>query len=534
MAKRALFFFMAVLCLLGGVLLRVYAISADDLSDAADEQASVTLTLGTARGTIYDRNLTPLVNTRSEWRAAVAPYPQAVSLLRKTLAPSALEDVLERLQGGKPIALKLEELLPTTDGIVTAEFPLRYGLRTIAPHVIGYCGADGSGVTGAEYVFDDLLSSYSGAVSVTYAVDAVGTPIEGVAPTVQNTLGNVAGGVVLTLDGNLQRMAEEVAKTHLERGAVLITEPQSGDILAMVSVPDYQPLSVEEALTEEGAPLLNRAMTDYNCGSVFKMVTVAAALEAGIPVSRSFTCSGNVEVDGVGFHCHNVFGHGVLDMTEGFSKSCNPYFIQLGQEVGAERLYDMASSLGFTRAVSVAEDWQTARALLPSIEELSSASALANLSFGQGGLMATPVHLAQLVGAIVNDGKLVRPRLVYGTVDADGTLREKETTPYQNAFSASTAAALRTMMEQSMIDGTGALGQPFHLAAAAKTGTAETGWYEEGKEVVQHWYAGYYPAENPQYVIVVLSENMEASGVRADPAFRQLCEELYARMLVSD
>ena len=530
MYKRTLFFFLATVCLLGVVLLRLYVLSAEDLSQAAEEQASVTLSLGTVRGTIYDRDLQPFVNTEGEWKAAVAPYPQALSRLSETLLPADFSSLLTRLQDGKPAVIALPELVVPTGGIVSARFPVRYGARTLAPHAVGYVDAAGKGVSGAEFVFDELLTSFAGEVRATYAVDAVGAPLEGVEPTVSNTLGNAVGGVALTLSADLQSMAEEIAAAYLERGAILITEPQSGDILAMVSVPAYQPQAVADALEESGAPLLNRAMTNYNCGSIFKMVTAAAALEAGISPEEKCTCNGSAAVAGTEFRCHYIFGHGSIDMATGFSKSCNPYFINIGLQLGGERLYQMASTLGFTRAISVAEGWQTARALLPSVESLTDERALANLAFGQGELMATPVHIAQLVGAIVNDGQLVRPRLFLGTVDAQGTLHKEESTPPQTVFSASTAEQLRAMMERSMEDGTGVRGKPFHLTAAAKTGTAETGWYEEGEEVVQHWYAGYYPADAPQYVVVVLSENMEISGVRADPAFREICEALYLRM----
>ena len=530
MPKRALCFFLAILCLLGGLLLRLYTVSEGSLSRAAGEQASVTLTLGSALGTIYDRHMTPLVNRTSELKTAVAPFPETLSLLSETFG-EAFRPIRERLADGKPVVCTLPGEPPISAGTVTAPIPVRYG-SVLAPHVIGYRGADGGGVTGAEYVFDERLTACRGQFRVTYTVDAFGTPIEGVTPTVTDTLHAASAGVVLTLDAELQAMAEEVARQHLQRGAIVITEPRSGDILAMVSVPDYQPDAVGEALESEGAPLLNRAMTNYNCGSVFKMVTAAAALEAGFTTEETAFCSGSTEVAGTVFHCHLLFGHGLLDMPTAFSKSCNPYFIGLGQKVGAERLYAMASALGFTRAVTVAEGWQTARAVLPSPTDLTAPAELANLSFGQGKLMATPVHMAQLVGAIVNDGQMVRPRLQLGTADADGHLTPAASVPPQTVFSASTAAALRSMMERSTEDGTGIRGKPFHGRAAVKTGTAETGWYEDGEEVVQHWYAGYYPAEDPRYVLVVLSENMEASGVRADPAFRQLCEELYYRSLI--
>ncbi|MBR3290457.1 MAG: penicillin-binding protein 2, partial [Clostridia bacterium] len=157
----------------------------------------------------------------------------------------------------------------------------------------------------------------------------------------------------------------------------------------------------------------------------------------------------------------------------------------------------------------------------------ASDATFANLSFGQGNLLATPVHVAGLAAAAVNDGVLYPPTLYLGEVDETGILHEAEPSTPQRVFSASTAAILRDFMRYTMIDGTGEKGQPFHLGAGAKTGTAETGWYEDGVEVVQHWFTGFYPAQDPRYVVVTLAENSEASGESAAPVFRDICEALY-------
>ena len=332
--------------------------------------------------------------------------------------------------------------------------------------------------------------------------------------------------MALTLDADLQRLAERCAT--MTRGAVVITDAQSAEILALVSRPDYQPTEVAAAMTAADSPLLNRAITDYNCGSVFKIVTVAAALEAGVPLSRAYTCTGKLTMGDTDFHCHHLLGHGRLTMTEAFAASCNPYFIQLAQEIGAARLYDMAATLGFGRAIDLCEDWQTARAVLPTLSTLlSSPAELANLSFGQGGLLATPVHLAAVVGAVLADGEYASPTLLSGTVDATGSLIARERGETTRVFSAETAAALREMMVGVMTEGTGTAAQPRWLAAAAKTGTAETGWYEDGVEVIQNWMVGYYPTAEPRYAVTVLVENSEASGENAASVFKALCEELY-------
>ncbi len=526
MQKRTVVAFSTMLLMLCGIMLRVYQLTSGSLAQAADQQASMTVQVASARGTIYDRNLVPLVNTEKEYRAAVAPTSEAVAALSDCLMESQQETVLDRLQKGQPAVALLSGLTPPTEGISLVSAPVRYGKTVLAPHVVGYLSGDGiNGAAGIEQAYNDWLNACGGEATVTYSADAMGKPLQDTDPKLVNTLDNAKAGVVLTLDADIQKITERVAKNYIQKGAVLVMEPSSGQILSMVSLPDYQPDTVAESLENEDSPLLNRALCNYNCGSVFKIVSAAAALEAGVSTEYSYTCTGKYSIEELNFHCHNRLGHGQLNMLQAFGKSCNPYFINLMQQVGGEKLYDMAVTLGFDRPIVLAEGLKTARAVLPTEEDLRSPAEVANLSFGQGSLLATPVHMAQLVGTVVNGGELVRPTLYRGTVDKDGILQEAAPTAPQHAFSENTAAILRQMMAYTIEEGTGTKAKPIEGGAGAKTGTAETGWEEDGQEVIQSWIAGYYPAEDPQYVIVVLEEDADESAAHTSAVFKQLCEE---------
>lgn len=509
-------------------LLRVSYVASDGdfLQQASSGQSTMKLTVANARGTIYDRHLTPLTNTATEIRAAVTPQADVMPSLREQLSAELAEGIEARLQEDTPVVVSLPQWLSPVNGVRQFEVPVRYSERQLAAHAIGYVDSTGmSGITGVEYACNDLLTT-GGALSVTYTVNGLGHILKDGEVTVSDSLSAARAGVALTLDADIQRLAEAAAT--MTRGAVIVTDASSSEILAMVSRPNYSPTAVEAALTATGSPLLNRAITDYNCGSVFKIVTAAAALEAGIPADRRFTCTGSLEVGDTTFHCHHRLGHGELTMTEAFAVSCNPYFIQLAQETGGARLYDMAASLGFGRALTLCEGWQTARAVLPTLSDLlASPAELANLSFGQGALLATPVHMAALVGAVINDGRYAAPTLFSGAVDATGSLIPAEKLAATRSFSAETATILRAMMCGVMTDGTGQTAQPKWQVAAGKTGTAETGWYEEGEEVIQSWVVGYYPAEQPRYTVTVLVENSEQTGETAGTIFKSLCEELY-------
>lgn len=528
MRPRAVAVFTLMLFLMGGIILRLYSLADQQWTAAADQQASLTVTVANARGTLYDCAGLPLVNTVHEYRASVVQSPTALTALQPCMTSTAFAELTEALQAGKPAVARLTALPAAASGLTLFQTPVRYSDSVLAPHVVGYMDSDGiHGAFGAELVFDDRLTAASGSAKVTYTVDAVGQALQGVAPVIDDTLDQTRAGVALTIDSEIQQLAESVARQHIDKGAVVVMEPDTGRIRAMVSLPDFQPTALADSLDSDDAPFVNRCLSNYNIGSVFKIVTAAAALEAGVPLSTAYPCTGSVTLGDTTLNCHNKLGHGTLTMSEAFAQSCNPYFIQLAQRVGGSKLYAMAAALGFDRPIYVAEGWKSARAVLPSEAELLAPAAVANLSIGQGGLLATPLHLAQLVGAVLGDGMLVRPTLLQGFVEADGTLTESAPAAGQYAFSAQTAATLRTMLAQVVSDGTGAVAKPWEGTAAGKTGTAETGWKEEGRAVVQSWFGGYYtPAEgDTPYVVVVLVEDYQASDSSAAAVFKQFCEE---------
>ena len=526
MKKRALVLFTLLLFILSGVVLQVYRLSDAYLSQAADQQGSVTVKVANSRGTIYDARLRPLTNAGEEYRLSVTPSPEAIAALSGMLDEEQLAAVSERLQSGKPAVVTLPEIPANLEGSLLFKVPVRYGGRLLAPHLLGYMDGDGlHGLTGVELAFDEYLNSCGGQASVTYSVDAMGKPLQGIAPQVVNTLADAKAGVVLTIDQDIQKIAEEAAKRYMTKGAVVVMEPATGRIAAMVSLPDFQPGTVADSLDAADSPLLNRALCNYNLGSVFKITSAAAALEKGIPISTAFPCNGSVTIGNVTFHCHNRLGHGTLNMQDGFAQSCNPYFIQLMQQAGGSALLGMASNLGFDRSLILADGLKTARATLPTAEELLSPAAVGNLAFGQGSLLGTPVHVAQMVAAVVNGGKIIRPTILKGYCDKEGRLSEETIEPEQTVFSKQTAQTLKDLMIYAVKEGTGASASAG--AAGGKTGTAETGWKSENKAVVQSWFGGFYPAENPKYVIAVIAEDSDNTKGKSSPVFKKICEDIY-------
>ena len=503
--------------------------TSDTIGSAASSQSRSTILVARARGTLYDRYLRPLVNQDRENRYAVFPDNQTVAALSSALSATESEDLTRRFLTGKPFTVTIDRLLPLTTGVQAFSVPVRYRVDSaFAVHLIGTLDSTGThGVSGAEWAFDERLAAAAGEAHVTYTVSGSGMRLTGTAAERVNTLSSTAAGVVLTVDRDIQTVAERVADAAVPTGAIVVMDPYSGEILAMVSRPGFTRDTLGAILEREDAPLVNRALANYNCGSVFKIVSAAAALDAGLSADTSFSCTGAVNVGGVTFRCHHRLGHGTLNMFGGFSQSCNPYFIRLIEQTGADALYDTAQAFGFSRAFAIAPGWQTAEANLPSRDALVSPAALANLSFGQGDLLATPVHIAAAVSAVVNYGRLSPPTVLKGYADADRTTTAASHAPKQIACSPLTAVTLKKMMIDVVENGLGGAAKPKGGTAGGKTGTAQTGAVgQNGEEKVQSWFAGFFPAVQPQYVAVVVSEDAQSTGCYASAAFRSLAEEV--------
>lgn len=528
MNKRTIGVLAALLFAFSGVAAKLYQLNTATHLSVAENQSTLKVTVATARGTLYDCHLQPLTNRESVYAAAATAVPTALATLSKLLPSNEWEGLQEELKNGKPAVFTTKSPLVPSVGIQQFTVPARYSGEQLAAHVVGYVGDDTHGACGAELFFDKELSESSGSVTVTYRTDARGNVSEVKPIKVENTLYRSRAGVALTIDSRIQNMVETIADEKISKGAVVVLEPNTGNILAMASFPSFSPLEISKYLESEDSPLFHRAVAAYNCGSVFKTVSAMAALESGIPLTREFLCNGMLPVGSNRIKCHQILGHGSLDLAEGYAQSCNPYFIQLMQETGSEPLYRMACLLGFDSPLLPAVNFSTARAQFPTLQELSQPTVLANISFGQGDLLATPLHVAQMTACVVNGGKFYRPNLYAGSVTVSGKLNETVLDPPTSVCSQKTADTVKEMMVKVVSDGLGASAMPTVGGAGGKTGTAETGWVgQDGETMVQNWFTGFYPAQSPKYVITVLAEDSGRTGEAAAPVFADICNYLY-------
>lgn len=524
--KRLIAVLMAILFMLAGVDTRIGFLTLGGKSEKTEaSHGSYSLKINTGRGTIYDSNLSPIVNGSIKYVAAVMPQTDAAEQLRK-LAPHVKD--MSALQTGfakrKPFTIEVDSPNIQAEGINIFMTKVRYGQKTSAAHIIGYTNSDG-GVAGIEKAYDSVLKKYSGSVTLTYAVDAKGRGLAGVEEKTEMT-GNTDGGVVLTIDSNIQKAAQTAADKYLKTGCVIVMDIKTGDILASVSKPDYSPLDVSKALKAEDSPLINRAFTAYNLGSAFKISVACAALESNIDKAEAYNCSGAVNVSGRDFHCEKLSGHGKEDMALGFANSCNTYFITLGLKTGGEKLLDMAKCLGFGRETVLAPGIVSDAGTIPTQKQLSVPAAVANFSIGQGVLMATPLQVACMVSTVANGGKLPTARLVKGIYDGKTMVEQYPSQRPRQVISPEVASTVSGFMIKTVNEGTGMPAKPTYGGAGGKTATAETGWVKNGKAINQAWFAGFYPAQSPRYAIVAMFENGKAGGADAGPVFKYIADSL--------
>lgn len=521
-AAYAFVMFMLVIALLGTV---TAAFGSPTYTEAAGRQSLYTLTAAKARGTIYDRNLQPLTNGERGYIAAVIPTRESLAKLNRAVSEENRDVLRAALESGKPFLIEVSTPV-SNDGIQTFSVTKRYESPQPAANLLGYLDAEGSGADGVEKSFDALLAENHGEIKVTFAIDALGNAISGETMHVENTYRIADGGVMLTLDKNIQKCVES-ACAEIKKGAAVVLNCKTGEILTSASFPAVEPNDLEKCMDDENAPFVNRALCAYAPGSVFKLVCAAAALESGADYKETYTCTGSVEIDGLTITCYGGKAHGEVNLHTALRSSCNGYFIKLVQKLGAEKVLNMAEKLGFDVSIPLADGLETDAGSLSDTQTLKNARALALFSFGQGETTVSPLNLAAAVNAIVADGIYTAPRLVLGTVDTNLSVQETEANTNEKVIEPTTAARLRAYMESTARFGTARVGAPQNCASGIKTGTAQTGVLDEnGEEIQNYWYAGYIcnAQEEPIYTVVVLEET--AGETHVPQAFREIGEAL--------
>ncbi len=535
MKKRMLITFLVILALFSVMAGRfAYLSGGEEMAQYAGVTGSRIIRVGInmARGVIRDRNGLPLAG--GEERAAVLCEPMSLSeesadRLREHAMDITAQALDAAISSGRPFLAYVDQPISGA-GLTGLTALARYG--GLAQHLIGYMDSSGHGVTGIESVMDEHLYAEDYAYAALFTSDAARRALLGYGIAFEGSGRPVTKGVTLSLDRQIQQICEDAANELVERGVILVSDLDTGQICAWVSRPAYDPLRVSDSL-EDGDAMLNKALYSYCCGSAFKIVVMAAALEMGLDVSQEYECTGVYLAGEHEIACAKREGHGALDGAAAFAQSCNPYFCQLAARIGAENLLAMAGRFGLGQGMDLGYGICCADGKLPSLRDLSAPAALANFAIGQGNLQVTPLQVLRMSAIVANDGRDESVHLFESITDADGKvslLAQPQT--IRQVISTQTATQLKDMMIGSTQSGSGVPAAAAVYHSAVKTSSAETGIYENGKQVLHTWVTGFYPAESPQYAIAVLVEGGRSGYYSAAPVFAAIADQLYGCGLV--
>ena len=515
------------------VFYRLYYISQnDEFAMVSDKQSSYILNICDQRGMIYDCKFRPLVNNKEKFIASVIPTSDTIAALLQNIDEEDKKEVETKIQEGKPFLVKVKDYNIYQEGIDIISIKERYEEGQLAPHIIGYINGDGKGVCGIEKAYDKYLRDNINKIRIKYKVNALKNDYSQSLPIIDYGDRENKRGVVLTIDKQIQSIVERAGR-KIKKGAIVVMDVQSGEIRGLASMPKYDPNCVERYLGDEDSPMLNRAFCSYNVGSTYKLLVSCAALEEDYNKFINFksTCLGYKQISSNIFKCHFLPGHGTIGMSRALEISCNPYFIDLAINIGAMNILSLSKEVGFGREDIFAKGICTDKGSLPKKEDVSTASDVANLGFGQGKLMATPIQIAKMISMIANDGYLVTPKIVRGKSDKEGKKIEREENFLQTKIiSTKTARTMKNMMISVVENGSGKNGKPDMGGAGGKTASAQTGHYEEingaYKEIIHAWFAGFFPADVPKYVIVVIEEGGESGSEVSAPIFKEIADQI--------
>jgi penicillin-binding protein 2 len=594
-----------LLSALAGRLYQLQVIETQRFATLAEENRINLRLLAPSRGLIFDRTGQPLAVNRNNFRAMVTSdrgrgVEVLVERLDQILSLGETERTrllreLRRSRNAQPIVVRenlgweevarLEFNAPDLPGVFIDLGQTRdYPEGELMSHIIGYTGrvADEDlagrddpvlqlatirfGKKGVERSLEDELRGRAGAVQV--EVNAVGRVVR----ELDRTEGQPGSNALLTIDLELQRFATEKMKAH-QSGSVVVLDVVTGDVLAMVSTPGFDPNTFARGITQTEwrellespeRPLNNKAINGvYPPGSTYKMVTALAALESkAIDPWTRLPCMGFLELGNIKFHCWLKGGHGSTNVTEAIAASCDCFFYEAARRAGVDRIADVAGRLGFGRQSELGLPGESA-GNQPSRawkqEKLGKPwqhGDTFNLGIGQGYMNATPLQLAIMTARIANGGYEVQPNLLL----AAATPREELVPPPPRSkpnapsirINPQHLAIIRDGMNQVVnsgqgtanqlrIDGQGKLLDPA-FRFAGKTGTAQVKRITERErdmgitQAQLPWHLRHHalfvcfgPVDNPRYACAVIVEHGMAGGTTAGPIGRDVLVETMKR-----
>ena len=546
----------------------IQIVKGSEYQQLAFEQQTRDRAIPSKRGTIFDRNGKPLAISASVESVTISPVQVRGSC--KTLESASIElaEILglksefvlgkfKRKTNYEIVARKIEKKIgdevrvwmkdKKIVGIYIDEDSKRYyPNRELASSILGFTGIDNQGLDGIEKTFDKYLKGYPG--KIISGMDAGNHEL----PFGEETRIEAKNGsnVILTIDESIQYFAEKAldkAMTDnkvLNGGTAIVMDPRNGDILAMVSRPDYDPNSpfaappsvdqtTWDSMTSKQKNNIfnkvwrNKGVSDsYEPGSTFKAITASAGLEEGVIKPESKVSDFPVKVQGWTIKCWRDYKpHGVETFTQGVYNSCNPVFVRVAQSLGVTKFYDYVRAFGFYDKTGIEVPGETGTIFHKKPKEIDMSAA----SFGQR-FQITPIQIISAYATIANGGNLMKPRLVKQITDSEGAIIEKyEPEVVRKVISKQTSETLRGILEGVVSTGTGANAYISGYRVAGKTGTSETTETKtKGRYIAS--FSAIAPADNPVLCVLVVLDYPTGpfghmGGVIAGPVVREIMKD---------
>jgi len=540
--KLVLFFITVSIAFLCYRLYQLQVEQYDNFSAAAFRQRSQMTPIYHERGQIFDRNMISFTDRSNEYVAVIQPaiFPRDGKIWERVAEALNIDSesfANFSAYNASPVIYPIEEdeamsfIENPVRGVSIVERKVRTDNSMPAAHLIGYTDETGmQGMAGIEKAYQHVLRS-DRAVYVLATTDARYQYLEEYGYQIIQNKADEPLCVKLTLDYHMQKLAEEVMDNMMVSGAVAIVDILTGDILVLASRPGFNPQNISEYLNDERQPLFNRAIAGYTPGSIFKIITTAAALESNFDPNDTFDCPGYTIVGDRVFKCWNydTGGHGTLDLVSSFAQSCNSYFIHLGIRLGAEKMLEMAREFGLGSITGISEQLiPEYEGILPELSELTGDGNVANLSMGQGRILVTPLQAAGMASIIANGGIRHTLNIVDCIVNSEGEIiRDLKKREWKRVISRETAQALMRMMEATVEYGTGKRADiGGYGGSAGKTGSAESGMFNEDRQILHAWFTGYFPYVEPRYAMCVFVEDGTGGGTSAAPVFAEIAARI--------
>ncbi len=545
-----------IFLLLMGRLLYLMVFNADYYSEKAKQLHERERSIKAARGRIIDANGTVIADNKtvctiSVIHSQIKDADKIVEVLSRELELSE-EYVRKRVEKYSSIErIKSNVEKETGDAIraynldgvkVDEDYKRYYPYDSLASKVLGFTGGDNQGIIGLEVKYEEYLKGEEGTILT--VTDARGIEIdEAGEERVEPVPGN---DLYISLDMNIQSYATQLAKQVMEtkeaeRVSILVMNPQNGEIMAMVDVPEFDlnnpyelPDTVDTTgLSEEKKQELLNSMWRNGCindtyepGSTFKIITAAAGLEGGVvTVNDRFSCPGYIMVEDRRIRCHKTTGHGSQNFVEATMNSCNPVFITVGLRLGVDNYYKYFTQFGLLNKTGV--DLPGEAGTIMHKKEDMKAVELATVSFGQS-FQITPIQLAATVSSIINGGTRVTPHFGVMTADREGNQMKRFSYPVTKGIvSEETSETIRMILEQVVAEGTGKNGYVEGARVGGKTATSQTLPRGSGRYIAS--FLGFAPADNPSVLALAIIHNPQGvyyGGQVAAPVVRQLFENI--------